>query len=165
MDLHEFVAPFAEHLGSWSGSGRGYYPTIDGFEYTETLTFTGVPGKPFVKVEQKTASPVGAPMHVETGYLRFSATDHVELILAQPTGQTELLEGTYNSADGTLELTESRIVNSSTAKTVNETQRFYTFNRDQLTTAFHMAAVGEAMTQHLESTLHRTEADRGAAHA
>lgn len=147
MDLHEFIAPLAEHLGAWSGSGRGYYPTIDGFEYTETLTFTG------------------APMHVETGYLRFSATDHVELILAQPTGQTELLEGTYNPANGTLELTESRIVNSSTAKTVNETQRFYTFNGDQLTTAFHMAAVGEAMTQHLESTLHSAEADRGGMHA
>lgn len=160
MDLHEFVAPFADQLGSWSGSGRGYYPTINSFEYNETLTFTGVPGKPFVKVEQKTASPAGALMHVETGYLRFSATDHVELILAQPTGQTELLEGTYNAADGTLELTESRIVNSSTAKTVHETQRFYTFNGDQLTTAFHMAAVGEPMTQHLESTLHRVTSDR-----
>lgn len=62
MDLHEFVAPFAEHLGAWSGSGRGYYPTIDGFEYNETLTFTGVPDKPFVKAEQKTASPTGAPI-------------------------------------------------------------------------------------------------------
>lgn len=157
MDLHEFVAPFAEHLGAWRGFGRGYYPTIAGFEYTETLTFTGVPGKPLVKVEQKTASPAGAPMHVETGYLRFSATDHIELILAQPTGQTELLEGTYNAANGTLQLTESRIVNSSTAKTVNQTKRFYTFNGNQVTTEFHMAAVGEAMTQHLESTLHRTE--------
>ncbi len=77
MDLHEFVAPFAEHLGAWSGFGRGYYPTIDGFEY-------------------------------------------------------------------------------------NETKRFYTFNGDQLTTAFHMAAVGESMTKHLESTLHRTTADRTA---
>lgn len=69
MDLHEFVAPFAEHLGAWSGSGRGYYPTIDGFEYTETLTFTGVPGKPFVKAEQKTTSPaVGEAMtqHLES---------------------------------------------------------------------------------------------------
>ncbi len=44
MDLHEFVAPFAEHLGAWS------------------------------------------------------AIDHVELILVQPTGQKQHLESTLDRA-------------------------------------------------------------------
>ncbi|WIM72512.1 heme-binding beta-barrel domain-containing protein [Corynebacterium suedekumii] len=36
---------------------RGDYPTIDAFTYTETITFTAIPGKPFFRYEQKTVSP------------------------------------------------------------------------------------------------------------
>lgn len=153
MELHENVTAFAPNLGTWKGQGKGYYPTIDDFAYSESLTFTGVPGKPFVKIKQKTASPQGMPMHIETGYLRFGAGNHVELVLAQPTGQTELLEGTYNKESQTLEFNKSTVVNSSTAKQVDHTKRIYRFIGEELTTEFHMAAVGESMTQHLESTL------------
>lgn len=157
MELHELVIPFAEHLGTWTGRGRGFYPTIDDFEYTETLTLRGLPGKPFVKVEQKTASPDGAPMHVETGYLRFGQRGHAELILAQPTGQTELLEGGYDAKAGLLSFPESTVVNSSSAKHVAATKRFYRFAGDTLEFEFHMAAVDQDMTQHLTSTLQRRE--------
>ena len=67
------------------GPGRGEYPTIEPFEYTEELTYTDV-GKPFLHYVQRTWSPAGEPMHVETGYVRVPGHDMIELILALPTG-------------------------------------------------------------------------------
>lgn len=140
MDLHANVAPFQRFLGTWSGEGHSFYPTIEDLRYRETLTLTPAPGKPFVRIEQKTASESGLPMHVEVGYLRFGERGHVELVLAQPTGQTELLEGTFSAEEGTLALESSHVVNSSTAKTVTATKRFYRFTVSTLHTQFHMAA-------------------------
>ena len=158
MTLHPLVQPYESIAGQWSGLGHGHYPTIESFDYTETLTFTALPGKPFMRYEQQTASPNGAPMHTEVGFLRFVGEGLVEFVIAQPTGQTELLEGTIKEQDdGTLRLhfETSQVVNSTTAKTVDATTRTYTFNalRSSVTTVFHMAAVDQPMQEHLASDL------------
>lgn len=158
MTLHPLVQPYESIAGKWSGLGHGHYPTIESFDYTETLTFTALPGKPFMRYEQQTASPNGQPMHTEVGFLRFVAEGRVEFVISQPTGQTELLEGTIEEQeDGTLRLHfgSSQVVNSTTAKTVDGTTRTYTFNalRSSVTTVFHMAAVDQPMQEHLASDL------------
>lgn len=159
MELHEVVAPFAFLLGSWRGEGRGHYPTIDSFTYTETLTFTATPGKPFLAYEQRSASPAGSPMHTERGFLRFVGAGAVEFTIAQPTGQTELLEGTVSADLQTFHFRSTVLANSSTAKTVSETLRRYELDstRTVLHTEFDMAAVGEAMTNHLISDLRKLD--------
>ncbi|NLE80027.1 MAG: FABP family protein [Rhodococcus sp.] len=156
MDLHPNLTPVAELVGTWRGPGRGEYPTIEPFEYTEELTFTNV-GKPFLVYLQRTWSPAGAPMHMESGFLRVPSPDVVEFTIAQPTGQSELAEGriTGSGADFTLNL-RSQILNSGTAKHVEETERNYRRSGDTITVDFSMAAVGEPMTHHLSSTLRRT---------
>lgn len=128
------------------------------FEYTEELTFTDV-GKPFLHYQQRTWSPQGDPMHVETGYLRVPGNGTVELVLSQPTGQTELAEGPLTTErDGfSLEL-RSRVVNSATAKPVDGTIRRLRLAGDELTTEFAMAAVGVPLTHHLASVLRRQPA-------
>ncbi|GAB3690681.1 FABP family protein [Corynebacterium nasicanis] len=158
MNLHPLVQPLESILGSWNGIGRGHYPTITDFDYTETITFDAIPGKPVLRYEQKTASPSGSPMHTELGFLRPVGEGRVEFIIAQPTGQTELLEGTVEEReDGTLHLrfAESRVLNSSTAKTVDSTTRTYVFNalRSSVHTEFHMSAVEQSMQEHLVSDL------------
>ena len=156
MTLHPAVAPVRAVLGTWRGEGRGEYPTITPFDYTEELTFTDV-GKPFVHYQQKTwAATDGRPLHTETGYLRVIDGATVEFVLAQPTGHTELAEGSLNATHHglTLSLT-SRVVNSASAKRVDETARRYELAGDTLTTAFAMAAVGVPLTHHLASTLRR----------
>lgn len=155
MALHPSLEPIAALIGTWRGPGRGEYPTITSFEYTEEVTFTDV-GKPFLHYVQRTTSPEGAPMHTETGFLRVSAEGVVEFVLAQPTGQTELAEGLLVTApDGFSCELHSRVVNSGSAKQVDATIRRLELTDGTLTTTFAMAAVGVPMTHHLSSELRR----------
>lgn len=145
---------FARIAGTWGGSGFGEYPTIDDFEYREETEFGDV-GKPFLAYSQRTWSPDGTPMHVETGYLRLVG-DWAEFTIAQPTGQAELLEGHIDLTDEriVLQLT-GRVLNTSTAKNVEMTKRRFVFAGNDLTMNFSMAAVGCEMTRHLTAQLMR----------
>ena len=155
MALDPKLAPVAGLVGTWRGPGRGEYPTIAPFEYTEELTYTDV-GKPFLHYVQRTWSPDGEPMHVETGYVRVPGNDMIELILALPTGQTELAEGQLVSEpDGFRAELRSRLVNSASAKQVDETVRGFHLVGDELTVELAMAAVGQPMAHHLRSVLRR----------
>ncbi len=110
-DLHPNLQALAPLLGTWQGRGSGEYPTIEPFEYLEEVTFSHV-GKPFLIYGQKTKSAVdGLPLHAETGYLRVPRYNEVELVLAHPSGITEIEVGRY-VADGTtveLEMTTSEV--------------------------------------------------------
>lgn len=75
--LHDAITPLAGLIGTWSGTGRGRYPTIEPFEYLETLTIGHV-GKPFLAYTQRTQHPTtGVPMHAETGYFRMAGPGRV----------------------------------------------------------------------------------------
>lgn len=155
MELLPNLDPVARLVGVWRGRGRGEYPTIRPFEYVEELTFTNV-GKPFLMYLQRTWSDDGNPMHTETGFLRLPGGEAVEFVLAQPTGQTELAEGTLTVNPSGLEIAlRSRIANSASAKTVDATERRYRLDGDTLSVDFAMAAVGVPMTHHLSSVLQR----------
>lgn len=149
------LAPLAALLGTWKGDGAGTYPTIDDFSYTEELTFTDV-GKPFLHYIQRTWAPNGSPMHTETGYLRAPRDGVAEFVLAQPTGQAELCEGTVVAeADTVVVEFDSRVVGTATAKEVVTTRRRYEIAGDRMVTTFAMAAVGVPLTHHLRSELRR----------
>src|ERR1700729_3495633 len=118
--LHPNLHALAPLLGVWQGSGAGEYPTIEPFDYLEEVTFSHV-GKPFLIYGQKTKSAVdGLPLHAETGYLRVPRHNEVELVLAHPSGITEIEAGRY-VADGAtveLEMTTTHVGLSPTAKEV-----------------------------------------------
>lgn len=161
MSLHPGLATVAGLIGSWRGEGAGEYPTINSFNYTEEVTITDL-GKPFLHYVQRTLSVTGTPMHTETGYFRVIDGTTVEFVLAQPTGQTELAEGTLTAAaDGFTCSLASRVVNSASAKQVDATERRIELAGDVLTTQFSMAAVGVPMTHHLSSVLHRHVPSQG----
>lgn len=154
MSIEPSIQSVARLIGVWEGQGQGRYPTINDFEYREELTFSDI-GKPFLHYVQRTWSPDGKPMHTETGYLRIKAPV-AEFVLALPTGQAELCEGTL-AVDGevvTLELT-GRVLNSATAKQVTATRRRYVLDGDMLRTEFDMEAAGQPMSRHLDSVLYR----------
>lgn len=158
-EVHPGIAPLAALLGTWTGRGSGDYPTIAGFDYLEDVTFSHT-GKPFLVYTQRTRSAQGAPMHAETGYLRMPAPGRAELVLAQPTGVTEVDEGTVRlapdtGADVLIELESTSIGRTATAKDVAAVQRSFRLTGDELAYTLRMAAVGQPMTHHLAGTLHR----------
>jgi len=157
VDLHSGVAALAPLLGSWAGAGAGEYPTIDAFGYSEEVTFGHV-GKPFLTYEQRTrATDDGRPLHAETGYLRVPAAGRVELLLANPTGVTEISEGSL-SVEGTvleMELSTTSVGLSSSAKHVTALGRSFRVDGDVLTYTLRLGAVGQPLQHHLAATLHR----------
>jgi hypothetical protein len=163
-NLHPDLAPVAALIGTWSGSGFGEYPTIETFRYAEAVTFSHV-GKPFLSYTQRTRSlgddhRPGAPMHAESGYWRFPSPGRVEVVLAHPTGVTEVQEGTIElGLDGSIviDLRTVDIGLTATAKSVSALARTFRLRDDELSYDVRMAAVGIPLQHHLAATLHRDE--------
>lgn len=160
-DLHPTLTVLEPLLGSWSGTGTGEYPTIDTFDYDETITFGHV-GKPFLAYSQRTkATDDRRPLHAESGYWRIPQPSLAELILAHPTGITEVLEGfaAPNMPGGDTLIIDVRSVSigrSASAKEVVATERTFEVTGDTMRYTMRMAAVGLPLQHHLSATLTRT---------
>jgi hypothetical protein len=152
--LHPDIEALAALLGTWSGEGHGEYPTIEPFEYRETVTFTHV-GKPFLAYSQRTAHAVtGLPLHSESGYWRTPGGNRVELVIAHPTGVVEVAEGEIDGA--TIRLATTTIGRSASAKEVSAIERTLEIAPGALRYSVRMAAVGQPLTLHLRGELKKT---------
>lgn len=152
------MVPLAFLLGTWSGPGRGEYPTIRPFDYLETVTFGHV-GKPnFAYAQRTTDATSGLPLHAEAGYLRFPEPDRIELVIAQPSGVVEVQEGSFTptSDGGRFELHATLVATTPTAKEVTAVERSVVVAGDEMHYELRMAAVGQPIQHHLEATLRRT---------
>lgn len=157
IDLHPDLEALAPLLGTWAGRGAGEYPTIQSFEYLEEVVFTHV-GKPFLVYGQKTKAVAdGKPMHAETGYLRVPREGTVELVLAHPSGVTEIEVGSYSVTGGVIEieLATTDVGLTPTAKEVTALSRSLRIEGDQLSYSLRMGAVGQPEQHHLAAELHR----------
>jgi THAP4-like, heme-binding beta-barrel domain len=157
VPLHPNVEPFSFLLGTWTGEGSGEYPTIESFDYFETITFGHV-GKPFMAYSQKTtAKDDGRPLHAEVGYWRFPSLERTEFVVAHPTGIVEVEEGKFVSSDGggRFYLHTTTIGRTESAKEVTALARVFDVEGDSMHYSVTMAAVGRTIQHHLSATLQR----------
>ncbi len=153
---HPDIAPLEFLVGTWRGRGRGDYPTIDGFDYLEEISFSTMP-KPFLAYQQRTKrADDGQPLHAEAGFVR-PVADGPELVICQPTGIVEAHRG---QLDGQRVVWDShRVAMTPTAEShrVTDVRREVVVDGDELRYELHMGAVGHPLQLHLRATLHRVE--------
>ncbi|MFF3448552.1 FABP family protein [Streptomyces sp. NPDC002667] len=156
---HPLLAPVTGLLGTWTGQGRGGYPTLDEeFVYAQEVTFSH-DGRPFLHYEARAwlLGPDGAPLRPsarESGWWRMQADGRVEALITQPTGIVEILVG--RAADGTADLSTHEVALTPTAKEVTATHRRYTWtDADTLDFLHDLAAVGRPLHHHLSARLRR----------
>jgi hypothetical protein len=156
-DLHPDLGALAPLVGTWAGRGAGEYPTIQPFEYLEEVVFSHV-GKPFLAYSQKTKAVAdGKPLHAETGYVRVPEPGRVELVLAHPSGVTEIEVGSYKVTGNVvdIELATTSVGLSPTAKEVSALGRSFRIDGDRLSYSVQMGAVGQPLQHHLAAVLQR----------
>ncbi|GAA2016571.1 MULTISPECIES: FABP family protein [Nocardioides] len=156
-NLHPHCGPLAWMLGTWRGSGKGDYPTIEPYDYQQELIFQQ-DGRPFIHyfarswiVDEQGQKVRDAAQ--ETGFLRCPEAGKVELLLTHNTGFVEIWYG--EAADGKLELATDAVARTETAKEVTAGHRLYGNVEGDLLYAYDMAAVGQALQPHLWARLQR----------
>jgi THAP4-like, heme-binding beta-barrel domain len=156
-DAHPDLAALSFLLGTWRGSGRGEYPTIDPFSYDEEVVVEHV-GEPFLLYRQSSWSVDGRePLHLERGFLRPGPDrGEVELCFAHPIGLTEIAHGNVDGS--TLELSTDRggvVGRTRTGLEVTALSRTYRVEGDRLTYKLFMTTERTPNTLHLRGELRR----------
>lgn len=181
---HPALTPLLPLVGTWRGTGRGDYPTIEPFAYVEEVVLA--PG-PFVPAQAEPPrssaarsgrdgsarsagrSGPGKPFLAYDQRTRDAADDgplHAETGYWRPVGDgglevvivqpTGITERLLGTWDGSVaELADDDVRGTPTAKSVTRTVRRFELDGDVLRYSMSMAAVGHGLTHHLAAELHR----------
>lgn len=155
------MTELADLEGVYFGPGHGSYPTIESFDYLETLTLNS-DGRPFLTLTQATTTADGEKkLHSEAGFLRKSPDGVLELSIAHAFAVVEMAVGEMVEEGGviTLTLDSTGLISGPRAKSIEQTRRVYRFEGDQVRTEMYMAAVEQPMQLHLISHLQRKGGD------
>jgi hypothetical protein len=145
-------------IGTWCGSGKGEYPSIEPFTYVEEIKFQDNGFRDVIQYEQRTWLDVNRtnPSHWETGLIRLLSEHEIEIINAQIGRRVEVLVGEIlpkGQQHFAVDLNSIKIAND--ARMVG-TERHLEISGDQLHYTMSMAMTKvPAMTHHLQATLRR----------
>jgi hypothetical protein len=156
--LHPSLQPLFFLIGRWEGAGVVGYPTMEqDLQFGQEISF-GHNGKPFLSYASRTwlldqQGRLGRPLATETGYWRPQPDGQLEVVLAHPTGITEIYLGQVTGTR--IEMATDAVVRTSTAKEVTAGRRLYGLIGTDLAWAYDMAAVGEPLQPHASAQLKR----------
>ena len=154
---HPDLAPLRFLLGRWEGAGVGGYPTIDSFQFGQEITFSHN-GKPFLYYVSRSwlldaSGHLVRPLAMETGFWRPQPGGQIEVLLAHPTGITEVYLGEITGTK--IEMATDIVARTASAKDVAAGHRLYALVGEDLAYAFDLAAVGQPLQPHLSAQLKR----------
>ena len=160
LELHPDLAPLAFLLGHWEGAGVVGYPTIESAQFGEEITFSHN-GKPYLSYVSRTwlldgEGVPGRPLAMEAGFWRPQPEGKIEVLLAHPTGITEIYLGEVTGTK--IEMATDIVARTASAKEVTAGHRLYGLVGPDLAYAYDMAAVGQPLQPHLSAQLKRTAA-------
>jgi THAP4-like, heme-binding beta-barrel domain len=156
LPLHADLASLAGLVGTWRGSGRGEYPTIETFAFEEETRFWHA-GAAFLYYHLRSWSPEsGAHLHSELGFWRAGPGGRVDVTLAHPLGLTEVADGTVHG--GTIELASVSVGRTpEDAAPVTVLERRYTLAGDVLEYEVSMATDTVPVVLHIVGRLERAD--------
>lgn len=156
-ELHPTLAPLRFLIGRWEGAGVVGYPTIESANFGQEITF-GHNGKPFLIYTSRTwlleeGGTIGRPLAMEAGFWRPQEGGGLEVVLAHPTGITEIYLGQISGTR--IEMATDAVARTATAKEVTAGTRLYGLIGTDLGWAYDMAAVGQPLQSHVSAQLKR----------
>ena len=156
-DPHPALASVRFLLGRWEGAGVVGYPTIESANFGQEISFSHN-GKPFLIYQSRTwllasDGTIGRPLAMETGYWRPQDEGGLEVVLAHPTGITEIYLGQVTGTK--VEMVTDAVARTATAKEVTAGRRLYGLIGADLGWAYDMAAVGQPLQSHVSAQLKR----------
>jgi THAP domain-containing protein 4 len=150
---------FGRLEGTWRGDGSGYFPTIEAFDYRETLTFERR-DETTIFYEQRTEKRLRGQTafltsHWESGFLRALEGESLELTNAQSGGRSEVLMGAIELTDGIIRLNFVSKALTNDERMV-ASMRTFEIENDTLRYQMKMRTTRVAeLTPHLEAVLRR----------
>ena len=159
-----FLHLFTLLEGTWTGEGRGEYPTITPFDYRETLSFTRRDDKSLA-YEQKTEKRFDGQTewlvsHWENGFIRILESSELELVNTQSGGRLEVMAGRVEEQAGISHLIFQSKTILNDPRMVSSVRRFE-LDGDTLRYKMEMQTTKvEQMTHHLKITLIRVNQSR-----
>ncbi|MDJ0754616.1 MAG: heme-binding beta-barrel domain-containing protein [Ardenticatenaceae bacterium] len=156
--IHEV---FNRLVGTWIGKGQGFFPTIEEFEYRETLSFERQDEGSLFYNQRTEKRPLSQKdftvSHWESGFLQVLQSGELELINTQSGGRSEVLVGSITSFSRKVTLTFASRLLSNDARML-ATARTITVEHDTLIyeMGMHTTQVNE-LTPHLKATLYRVQ--------
>jgi len=155
--MHPALAALSFLVGLWEGAGVVGYPTIESARFGQELTFSQN-GKPYLIYTSRTwlldeEGQTGQPLAMEAGFWRPQPDGQLEVVLAHPTGISEIYLGEVTGTK--IELATDAVMRTSTAKEVTAGRRLYGMIGADLAYAYDMAAMGQALQPHASAQLKR----------
>ena len=157
FELHPSLAPVRFLIGRWEGAGVVGYPTIESANFGQEISFSHN-GKAFLIYSSRSwlleqDGTIGRPLSMETGFWRPQEDGGLEVVLAHPTGITEIYIGQVTGTK--IELATDAVVRTATAKEVTAGRRLYGLIGTDLGWAYDMAAMGQPLQSHVSAQLKR----------
>ena len=147
------------HLeGIWQGAGHGRYPTVESFDYRETLSFSRKDESTLAynqRTEKRMNSGEFVTSHWENGFISILENGDLELVNAQSGGRGEVLTGHIEVIDSIIRIYFVSKTLMNDARMVS-TARKFELESDQLRYEMDMSTTKvDELTRHLAIALER----------